>query len=167
MKLLSLNEQIFVCELFDGATNIKQAAKKAGYRSQSDKGLGMIATRLMQNPRIIAALQAETRRRTAMLLPKAVRSMEALLDNPSRADHFKAVQLIHKTAFEEVRKKEAIDMAVDSISNRQAKMERIRELARKHGVTDLSRYLGLEASVQDAEFKEVTPQRKVDLEEFL
>lgn len=171
MKLLSLNEQIFVCELFDGSTNIKQAARKAGYRSQSDKGLGMIATRLIQNPRIIAAIQVETRRRTAMLLPKAVKAIENILDQPNRADHWKAVQRIHETAYAEVKKKEAWEMAVDSIENRQAKLERIRELAKKHGVTDLSRYLGLEQPVQDAEFKEVTPhsptQRKVDLEEFL
>lgn len=155
MKLLSFNEQVFVCQLFEGAQDCTAAARQAGYRSQSKDGMNQLAYRLMQSPRILAAIRAETQRRSALLLPKAMKAIETLIDNPARADHWKAVQLIHKTAFDQAKAAE-VNVTINN-GDREQRMERIRAFAKAHNL-DLGKFLGLQgeqAEAIDAKFEEI------------
>jgi len=169
MSKLSMQEQVFVCLLFEGAANATDAWRKAGFKSQgrSAGAEGRMASYYTSLPRIIAAIKEEDQRRVVLMGTKANTALGAILANPQHADHFKAIKLIRDDA--------GMTKAVEKVVNvnvrisPEEKVEKIRLWAAAKGL-DVEKLLGYspEPLALDAEFAEVETEEDVhDLEDLL
>jgi hypothetical protein len=72
------------------------AARKAGFGTAKSSALTMtqIASRLMRDPRVIAALAAESKKLLRAGAPEAVKALMALVRDPTHKEHGRAVSLI-------------------------------------------------------------------------
>jgi phage terminase small subunit len=72
--------------------NVK-AAKLAGFgtNTSSAKSWSVIATRLAHDEKILAALFEEDQKRIRASAPRAIRSLQGLLEDPTHKDHARAI----------------------------------------------------------------------------
>jgi phage terminase small subunit len=166
MRKLTIQEQLFVCQLFSPYRSITQCAASAGYKSKNREALRMRAHRLLRDPKIGDAVREESKRRTVFLLPKAQNALEMLLEHPEHTDHFKAVKMVRddgavSQAVERVLK---VDVKVEITSAE--KIKAIEAFARNHNI-DPKTLLGFDpGETVDAEFTEVEHDPDFD-KEFL
>ena len=159
MRKLTAQEQLFVCVLFSSPKSITQAARDAGYTSETPLGLRLKAHRLLRKPEVADAVREESKRRTTFLAPKAQMALANLLDHSEHADHFKAIKMVRDDA--------GVSQAVAKVLNvnvtvtQQEKIEAIKRFALAHPGfygPDVTKLLGLEKpsqeAVLDAEFTE-------------
>src|SRR5665213_2752583 len=76
------------------------AAKTAGYGTDtsSNKSIGVMASRLMADERVQAAILEESQKRLRGLAPDAVQAIERLVNNPDHRDHGRALGMILERA---------------------------------------------------------------------
>lgn len=153
MRKLKVQEQVFVCMLFSGLPSVTKAAEKAGYKAKDRGALRVQAHRLLHRGDIGRAVVEESKRRTQFLMPKAQKALDVLLDHPEHADHFKAVKLVREEVNGPVAVRRIVDMNVKVDMTDNAKIERIREFAKNHGI-DPSKFLGFD----ETKIIDVTPE---------
>lgn len=164
MRKLDMQEQMFVCALYENPRSATQAARNAGIFSKSAEGLRQQAHRLMRDPRIAAAMVEESKRRNVFLLPKTHKALNDLLDNPQATSHFGAVKLIRDDA--------GVTRALERTLNVNLKVDRdtqireLKEFAAAHGGTVLGVPIEhITGETTDAEFEEVA--RPITLEDLI
>lgn len=91
--MLGLTEQqrAFVVHFVEtGGDNATQSAIAAGY---SGSGIRVTASRLRNNPRILAAIKEVTEATISADLPKARAALHEIVADPEHRDHFAALKL--------------------------------------------------------------------------
>jgi len=131
-----------------------RAARAAGFgtATSSNKSLSVIASRLMADDRIKAAIIEESRARLRTSAPLAVQALDALLANPDHRHHARAIEMVlsrtdpptinQNVSVEVVRRASDADIARVTA--------RIEQLAARAGLPALP-------PVVDAEFTETAP----------
>ncbi|MGA8611159.1 MAG: hypothetical protein WB760_05490 [Xanthobacteraceae bacterium] len=156
MGRLTVQEQIFVCNLFMGVSGITKAAELAGYQSITRNGLRVMAHRLLRRKDIAEAVKEEAKRRTTFLLPKAQTALEYILDNPQHADHFKAIKMARDDSGVSVAVERVLNLNVKVEVTQAEKVQQIKVMAATLGL-DATKLLGYTPDEPvDAEFEEVT-----------
>jgi len=131
-----------------------RAARAAGFgtATSSNKSLSVIASKLMADDRIKAAIIEESRARLRTSAPLAVQALDALLANPDHRHHARAIEMVlsrtdpptinQNVSVEVVRRASDADIARVTA--------RIEQLAARAGLPALP-------PVVDAEFTETAP----------
>jgi len=72
------------------------AAKRAGFGKPetNDQTYRAIAWRIMQDPRVVAALAEEARKMLRGGAPDAVKALQGMVDDPTHKDHARAVAMV-------------------------------------------------------------------------
>lgn len=154
MKALTDKQRAFVMALVEFPMMSRaEAARMAGY-SDAAEGAKVVACRMAQDPRIVAALQEQAGKRLLSVSMKAAFRVEQMLESPDEKIALKAAMAILDRAGHAPQQNININQTVTDQSGK-AIMERIRSLASKHGL-DEKRLLGAPvAEPVDAEFSEV------------
>jgi phage terminase small subunit len=99
MRALKPKWQAFVCAYLlepPGRGAQVNAARKAGYGTPKTKPVQManIAWRLMQEPRIVAAIAEESRKMLRTGSPEAVNALLNMVRDPEHKSHARAVEMV-------------------------------------------------------------------------
>ncbi len=94
MRALNPRQRAFVDAMFVLGTDATyaDAARAAGYESDTANALRVQAHRLAHSDKVQAAMREEAERRCAGLLPIAHAGMATILTSPQHPDHFKAIK---------------------------------------------------------------------------
>lgn len=154
-------QRAFVVALFDEEAPLKgdglflYAARKAGYGaadgSSTDKALSVIASRLVHDARVQAAIAEYSHSTLRTVAPEAIRALKQVIRDPKHRDHLKAIAAIADRV-DPIEQKQTLtieDNRPPSIEATERVLKRIEELARSAGL--------LPRPVIDVEAVEVTP----------
>jgi phage terminase small subunit len=145
MKALANDRQrLFVCALFDAPPHGKGqhiwSAKAAGYGTptSSNKALGVIAARLLQDEKVQAAVREESHRRLRLLPPAAITAIQKLIADPSHRDHTRALAMVlDRTDPVEVKHEVNVHHDAPTVEMTEQVLDRIEQLARRAGIASL------------------------------
>jgi hypothetical protein len=145
MKALANDRQrMFVCALFDapphGKGQLIWSAKAAGYGTptSTNKALGVIAARLLQDERVQAAVREESHRRLRLLPPAAINALHKLIADPSHRDHVRAIStVLDRTDPVEVKHEVNVHHDAPTVEMTEQVIARIEQLARRAGIASL------------------------------
>lgn len=147
MLSLSDRQRKFVVAYYDNGANGAEACRMAGY-SQAEGIPKAQAWRLMQMPKIQAALKELGDAKFYEMAPKAINRMNALTDMPNHKDHFGAVKyVLGQAGFRETR-----EVNVNTTISADDDMKAILRISHATGL-DPTAVAGLNAV--DVEFEEV------------
>jgi hypothetical protein len=175
MLALSERERRFVVALLDlggQRGSLRAAAKIAGFGAQSDDHVvDSLASRLVSDERIQAALQEHGRKLLRSEAPAALRAISELIRTPQHKDHYKAVSAILARIDPEVQHTSAeisvthkLDHDAEAVNQLQAlkalgvAREKLIEVFGDFGLERIERLAALEnkAAIVDAEFTVVS-----------
>lgn len=180
--LPTTRQRAFVTCLFevDGRGDVLSAAacaRAAGYAGDAHQ-VSAAAQKLLQDPRIQAAIKAETQRHLHSLGPKALQHLQAIMGDRTHKDQFKAVNVILERVDPTVQKidahvtHEVVDHRRDALNELRALIAlgvsqgKLEELFGYTGLQALQRQLAedTKAPIIDAEYTEVPTEPVEDWE---
>lgn len=148
MMACSEREQAFVMAYLSNGGNGTEAARAAGYSDpakgdyKGSAGIRVRAYELLHREKVLAAIEEVGRKEFRGLLVPALTALKTLLEKPDHTDHAKVVQsVLSRLGFSE---KAAVEMNINHTHTDRtgaALMDRIKELAAKHGL-DPEKLLG-------------------------
>ena len=129
-RLTEQQRRFVVAVLQQTVLNASQAAEEAGY---GQAGVRVRAHELMHNPKVQAALKEEMSKRIALGAIVGIYGLQAIAADPNHKDHLKAcVALADRGGYSPIVQQEIKVEHTDRTGA--ALMERIKELAKKHGM---------------------------------
>ena len=153
MARLDPRRRAFILALYEqprghgAATN---AARAAGFGTAKSSAMAMaqIASRLMHDDRVIAALEEEDKRRIRRAAPRAIRALERLLENDEHKDHARAIGMtLDRVHPIETRHEVTVTHKIDHDAEAVAELRMLKSLGVAHdklvevfGHTGISRY---------------------------
>lgn len=136
-KLTEQQRRFVIAVLQQTVLNASQAAEAAGYGLP---GIRVRAFELMHNPKVMAALKDEMSKRIALGAIVGIYGLQAIASDPDHKDHLKAcVALADRGGYSPIVQQEIKVEHTDRTGA--ALMDRIKELAAKHGL-DAGQLLG-------------------------
>lgn len=131
-RLTEQQRRFVIALLMQTVANPTQAARDAGY-SDVAEGAKVRAHELMHNDKILAALKEEMGKRIALGAIVGIYGLQAIAADPDHKDHLKAcVALADRGGYSPIVQQEIKVEHTDRTGA--ALMDRIRELAKKHGM---------------------------------
>jgi phage terminase small subunit len=99
MTALDDRRRAFIIALYEiprGTGAQTRAARMAGFGTAKSSALSMavIASQLIHDPRILAALEEEDKRRIRAAAPRAIRALGELIEDGSHKDHMRAIDAV-------------------------------------------------------------------------
>lgn len=152
MKLTIKQRRFVIAVLQNSKFNNSEAARMAGYSCENERSFGVIACRLIHNPRIQAAIKelAENEIRSAAVV--AMRGLIDIARNPTHKKHFDACRDILDRA-DVLLPEHKQTIRVEDNRTDAVVIENVRRLALELGI-DPQRVLG-KAGVIEGQFVEV------------
>lgn len=156
MRSLTERQRTFVMVLVEfPALTGAEAARQAGYSDSSD-GAKVRACNLLQDRKIVDAIQEQAGKRLWATSLKAAARMDQLIDSDDEAVALKAAAAVLDRSGLAPLQQISINQTVTDRTG-MGMLERIKALAAQHGL-DPAKLLGVNtAPVVDAEFSEVEP----------
>jgi hypothetical protein len=131
-RLTEQQRRFVVAVLQQTVVNATQAAKDAGYSDVAD-GAKVRGHELMHNPKVLAALKEEMGKRIALGAIVGIYGLQAIAADPDHKDHLRAcVALADRGGYSPIVHQEIKVEHTDRTGA--ALMDRIKELAQKHGL---------------------------------
>jgi hypothetical protein len=126
-----------------------EALKMAGHKGSYD-AVNKMAYRLMHNPMVLEALKEGAVAQLGGMVPRVVKALSNIIDNPSDRNHYKAIDgLLNRTGFHEVKEqKTTVTHEVDTHDL----IAKIRAMTEKLGIAsiDPDKLRGLAPSLDES-----------------
>jgi hypothetical protein len=149
LALANDRQRKFVAALYDedapikGAGLLLYAARKAGYGNAqgttTDQALSVIASRIVHDERVQAAIAEYSRTTIRAISPEAIRALREVIRDPKHRDHMRAISAIADRVYpiEQTHTVKVEDNRPPSIEATERVLARINELAVRAGLPPL------------------------------